>query len=124
LAATSVSISAQTLMELNVLRSRVGLALLGAAVFDDILVILLLSIAIAFIGGAGSGLAGVGLTILGMVLYLALAIAVGIYLVPPLLNLVNRLPISRGGIAFVLVACLLYAWAAEQLGGMAAITGA
>src|SRR5690606_14652720 len=37
LSATSVSISAQTLMEMNVLRSRVGLALLGAAVFDDIL---------------------------------------------------------------------------------------
>jgi Kef-type K+ transport system membrane component KefB len=44
LGATSVSISAQTLMELKVLRSRVGLSLLGAAVFDDILVILLLSI--------------------------------------------------------------------------------
>ena len=43
LSATSVSISAQTLMELGVLRSKVGLALLGAAVFDDILVVLLLA---------------------------------------------------------------------------------
>ena len=48
LGATSVSISAQTLMELKVLRSRVGLGLLGAAVFDDILVILLLSSFIIF----------------------------------------------------------------------------
>ena len=45
LSATSVSISAQTLLELNVLRSRVGLTMLGAAVFDDILVILALSLA-------------------------------------------------------------------------------
>jgi Kef-type K+ transport system membrane component KefB len=37
LAATSVSISAQTLMELNLLRSREGLTLLGAAVVDDVL---------------------------------------------------------------------------------------
>jgi Kef-type K+ transport system membrane component KefB len=42
LGATSVSISAQVLIELKVLRSKVGLGLLGAAVFDDILVILLL----------------------------------------------------------------------------------
>ncbi|MFQ5418790.1 MAG: cation:proton antiporter, partial [Anaerolineae bacterium] len=53
LAATSVSISAQTLMELKVLRSRVGLALLGAAVFDDILVILALSVSFILVGGAG-----------------------------------------------------------------------
>lgn len=124
LAATSVSISAQTLMELNVLRSRVGLALLGAAVFDDILVILLLSIAIALLGGAGGGLASVGVTILGMIAYLVLAIAVGFWVLPRLIAIVDRLPISRGTIAFVLVACLLYAWAAEMLGGMAAITGA
>ncbi len=54
LGATSVSISAQTLIELKVLRSRVGLSLLGAAVFDDILIILLLSVFLALQGGAGS----------------------------------------------------------------------
>lgn len=124
LAATSVSISAQTLMELNVLRSRVGLALLGAAVFDDILVILLLSISVALVGGAGGGLASVGVTILGMIAYLLLAVAAGFWVLPRLIAIVDRLPISRGAIAFVLVACLFYAWAAESLGGMAAITGA
>lgn len=124
LAATSVSISAQTLMELNVLRSRVGLALLGAAVFDDILVILLLSISIALVGGAGGGLATVGITILGMIAYLLIAVAAGLWVLPRLIAIIDRLPISRGAIAFVLVACLLYAWAAEALGSMAAITGA
>ncbi|MEJ5225841.1 MAG: cation:proton antiporter, partial [Anaerolineales bacterium] len=53
LGATSVSISAQTLMEMKVLRSRVGLGLLGAAVFDDILVILLLSVFFAVVAGDG-----------------------------------------------------------------------
>ncbi len=38
LAATSVSISAQILMEMKILRSRVGISVLGAAVFDDVLV--------------------------------------------------------------------------------------
>ena len=40
-------------MELKVLRTRVGLTLLGAAVFDDILVILLLSLASIFATGGG-----------------------------------------------------------------------
>lgn len=124
LAATSVSISAQTLMELNALRSRVGLALLGAAVFDDILVILLLSVTIALVGGAGGGLGAVGVTMLGMVAYLVLAVAVGLRLIPSLMNFVDRLPVSRGVLAFTLVACLFYAWSAEILGSMAAITGA
>ncbi len=124
LAATSVSISAQTLMELGVLRSRVGLALLGAAVFDDIFVILILSISIAFVGGTGGGLVTVGATVLGMVAYLVLAVAIGYWLLPRAISIVDRLPISRGVLAFTLVSCLLYAWAAEVLGSMAAITGA
>lgn len=124
LAATSVSISAQTLMELNVLRTRVGLALLGAAVFDDIFVILILSISIALVGGAAGGLASVGITVLGMVAYLVLAIAAGFWILPRLIQAADRLPVSRGALAFTIVACLLYAWAAETLGSMAAITGA
>src|SRR5512138_1312519 len=65
LGATSVSISAQTLMELRVLKSRVGLGLLGAAVFDDVLVILLLSSFLAFTGGA-VGIGPILITILRM----------------------------------------------------------
>ncbi|MEZ4584368.1 MAG: cation:proton antiporter [Caldilineaceae bacterium] len=124
LSATSVSISAQTLLELNVLRSPVGLALLGAAVFDDILVILLLSIAtLVFNGGAG-GLVSVLFTIGSMLLYLVGASLLGLYVLPRLTEMSNRLPISQGLIAFVLVATLLYAWSAEIIGGMASITGA
>lgn len=124
LAATSVSISAQTLMELRVLRSRVGLALLGAAVFDDILVILVLSISFVLVGESGGGLSGVLLTIVYMVLYIAAASAIGFWALPWLAPRIHRLPISKGTLAFVLVVCLLFAYAAEIVGGMAAITGA
>lgn len=126
LSATSVSISAQTLIELNVLRSRVGLTMLGAAVFDDILVILLLSIASIIYGStatAGSGLGSVLMTLLRMVGYLGVASAVGFFVLPRLTTAVNRLPISQGLVAFALVAALLFGWAAEVLGGVAAITG-
>jgi Kef-type K+ transport system membrane component KefB len=123
LAATSVSISAQTLIELNVLRSRVGIGLLGAAVFDDILVVLGLSILIALTAETASGLASVGLITLRMVLYLGGASILGAWLLPKWSQRVDDLPVSRGLIAFTIVILLLYAWAAEVLGGMAAITG-
>lgn len=124
LAATSVSISAQTLMELNVLRSRVGLALLGAAVFDDILVILVLSISFVLVGESAGGISGVLLTIVYMILYIAIASAIGLWLLPWFAHKIDRLPISKGTLAFVLIVCLLYSYAAEVFGGMAAITGA
>jgi Kef-type K+ transport system membrane component KefB len=124
LSATSVSISAQTLMELNVLRSPVGLGMLGAAVFDDILVILLLSISFLLVGGANGGVLVVFVTLGRMLLYLILAIAAGLYLVPWLIRRADDAPISQGLIASVLIVCFLFAWAAEMLGGMATITGA
>ena len=124
LAATSVSISAQTLMELNVLRTRVGLAMLGAAVFDDILVILLLSLASILVGGAVGGYAFIAETIIRIVLFLAIASALGFFLLPWLVARIDRLPISQGTLAFVLIATLLYGWSAEAIGGIAAITGA
>lgn len=123
LGATSVSISAQTLMELKVLRSRVGLGLLGAAVFDDILVILLLSTFTALVDGA-SGAGAIGLTILKMVLFLGLSVLIGLYGLPWLSHLVAKLRISQGSVALAVVIMLLYAVAAEVVGGMAAITGA
>jgi len=125
LAATSVSISAQTLMELKVLRSRVGITLLSAAVFDDILVVLGLSILVALTTGTAiGGLASIGIIVLRMLSYLVVATAVGIWLLPWLSRTVDKLPISQGLIAFTVVAVLLYAWAAEVWGSMAAITGA
>jgi Kef-type K+ transport system membrane component KefB len=123
LSATSVSISAQTLLELNLLRSRVGLAMLGAAVFDDVLVILGLSLATILLADGG-GIGSILLTISRMALYLLGAGLVGVLILPRLANWIDRLPISQGLIAFALVACLLYAWAAEVIGGMAGITGA
>jgi Kef-type K+ transport system membrane component KefB len=123
LTATSVSISAQTLLELGVLRTREGVALLGAAVIDDVLVILLLSVFIALAASA-AGLTAVPLVLLRMALYLAAAAVVAFLLLPRLADWVDRQPISEGLGALVLVAALFFAWTAEVAGGLAAITGA
>ena len=125
LAATSVSISAQTLIELKVIRSRVGTGLLGAAVFDDILVILGLSIFTALSKPeTGGGFWGIVVVILQMVLYLGVASAVGYWVFPKITRRIHNLPVSQGLIAFVFVTILLFGWFAESAGHMATITGA
>jgi len=123
LGATSVSISAQTLMELKVLRSRVGLSLLGAAVFDDVLIILLLSIFLAIQSGTG-GAVSVLLTILSMLAFLAASVVFGLMALPWIMRKISVLPISKGALAIALVIMFTYGIAAEVFGGMAAITGA
>ena len=122
LGATSVSISAQTLMELRVLRTRVGLGLLGAAVFDDVMIILLLSIFLAVISG-GTTVAGILLIPVKMLVFLAVATAFGLYVLPKLVRITRRLPISQGVLSLAMVVLLFYGVAAEVVGGMAAITG-
>jgi Kef-type K+ transport system membrane component KefB len=124
LAATSVSISAQTLMELGVLRSREGLTLLGAAIIDDLLVILVLSLFVALTAGGAVSLAVLGWIVARMVLFLIAAVAVGAWLLPRAARWVGEQPISEGVLAFAVVVTLTAAWAAEALGGIATITGA
>jgi Kef-type K+ transport system membrane component KefB len=123
LGATSVSISAQTLIELKVLRSRVGLSLLGAAVFDDILIILLLSVFLALQGGAGST-GDVLLILVRMILFLVASVIFGLWALPWIIRRVSHLPISQGLLTMSLVIMLAYGIASEAFGGMAAITGA
>lgn len=123
LGATSVSISAQTLIELKVLRSRVGLSLLGAAVFDDILIILFLSVFLAVQAGGGTS-AGILIIILRMILFIVFSILFGLWALPWLIRKISRLPISQGLLTISLIVMFVYGIAAELFGGMAAITGA
>lgn len=123
LGATSVSISAQTLMELKVLRSRVGLGLLGAAVFDDILVIFLLSVFFGLADGGGD-FSTIAWVLGRMILYLGLAVVVGLWVLPRLLRWARNLPVSQNILALAVIVMLAYALSAELIGGMAAITGA
>lgn len=125
LSATSVSISAQTLIELGYLRTRVGFGLLGSAVLDDVLVILGISIFFAVVESSGEGGALSILILIGrMVLFLSVFGLFGLIVLPKLITRIERLPISRGLLAFVFVVMLGYAWAAETVGHMAPITGA
>jgi Kef-type K+ transport system membrane component KefB len=101
----------------------VGLGLLGAAVFDDILVILLLSVVLAIFSGSG-GLVSILLIFLRILLYLGASLAFGYWVLPWLSHRVSNLPISQAALSLALVILFLYGLTAEIVGGMAAITGA
>ncbi|MBN1429272.1 MAG: cation:proton antiporter [Anaerolineae bacterium] len=122
--ATSVSISAQTLMELGLIRSREGLTLLGAAVVDDVLAIIALSVFIVIVGGDGGSLWLLVWTIARMLLFLSGAFLLGIWLLPRLSKWAKQLPIGEPVMSVIIATVLLYAWASEALGGVAVITGA
>lgn len=121
LGATSVSISAQTLIELKALKTKVGFGLLGAAVFDDIIVILLVSGFLALSTG-GNGM-DILIVLIKMILFLLASLLVGYYLLPLITRKVHSLAITQGSLTLALVIMLLYGIASEYFGGMAAITG-
>ncbi len=122
LGATSVSISARTLMELDLLRSRVGLTLLGAAVLDDILSILIFSVFLAFTSKNG-GAADMLWTTARMFVFLGGAVAFGVWILPLLSRTIARMHVSQGPLAFAIAMLLVYGLAAELVGNMAAIIG-
>jgi Na+:H+ antiporter len=123
LTATSVSISAQTLMELRALKSKEGSTILGAAVIDDVMGILVLSLVVAFARAKGGvEVWGLALIAVRMTLFFVAAIVIGRWL-DRFLHHIDGLGASQGLLAGALAISFLYAWAAEYVGGVAAITG-
>ncbi|TWD92291.1 monovalent cation:proton antiporter-2 (CPA2) family protein [Neobacillus bataviensis] len=119
LSATSVSISVQALKELNKMKSKEGTAILGAAVIDDVVVI----IALAFLMSVAGGDVNLSMIILKKVLFFAGAILAAWKLVPLILTKFAPLKVTESVISGGLIICFLFAYMAE-LTGVAAIIGA
>jgi monovalent cation:proton antiporter-2 (CPA2) family protein len=119
LSATSVSISVQALKEMNQLKSREGTTILGAAVIDDIVVIIALAFLMSFAGGD----INLSVVILKKVLFFAGAIVVGWILVPWFLSRFSSLKVTEAVTSSALIICFVYAYLAEYT-GVAAIIGA
>lgn len=127
LTATSVTITAQTLMNLNQIRSRPGSTILGAAVIDDVLGLIVLSLVIALgphmAHSGGDSRAGLLLTLSRMVVCLIILFWLGPPLTRWVLSQASRLRVPHPEVAAALIIAFLFAFQAEWLGGMAAITG-
>jgi Kef-type K+ transport system membrane component KefB len=127
LTATSVTITAQTLMNLNQIRSKPGSTILGAAVIDDVLGLIVLSLVIALgsplAHSGGAGRTGLLLTLARMVGCLIILFWLGPPLTRWVLSQSSRLHIPHPEVAAAVIIAFLFAFQAEWLGGMAAITG-
>jgi len=125
LTATSVSISAQTLLEIGALRTREGSTILGAAVIDDVMSIIVLSLVIALAKAASDGMNWTVLAVvmLRVAIYFAAAIAARRVLAPAL-RWASALGVSQALLSAAVVIMFAYAWAAEYVGEIASITGA
>ena len=119
LAATSVGITVETLRELGKLNTRVGTTILSAAIIDDVLGIITLSV-ITGMNGGGS----VGITLLKAVGFFVFTIGAGLLLRWLFKVLVKKYPHRRRTGIFALVMCFMYAFCAEEFFDIAAITGA
>ncbi|HZG61312.1 MAG TPA: cation:proton antiporter [Anoxybacillus sp.] len=119
LSATSVSISVQALKEMNKLKSKEGSAILGAAVIDDILVI----IALAFLMSMAGADVHLGKVIIKKVIFFAVAILIAWKVVPVVLRKFAPLRVTETVISAALIVCFSFAYLAE-FAGVAAIIGA
>jgi Kef-type K+ transport system membrane component KefB len=127
LCATSVGITARVLKDLGGLQSREARIILGAAVIDDVLGLLVLAVVAGAIKAKGAGAA---LSLLQIILialkaftFLSGAILCGRYLVSRLFQQAGRLETRGVLLALAIAFCFLLAWLAALV-GLAPIVGA
>lgn len=121
LTATSVSITVETLKELGKLSTRAGNAILGAAIIDDILGIIALTI-VTSLAGTGVKVVVVLLKILGFFVF-AIAAALLYHMVFVKWRKRDNRDLRRH-VVVSFVFCLIMSYAAEEFFGVADITGA
>ena len=123
LTATSIGITARVLSELKVLATREGQIILGAAVADDVLGLVVLAV-VARIAGSGGVDTALVLRATGLAVgFLAVALALGIPLGRWLIGIVGRANV-RGVLGAASVAFALLVALAAKKAGSAEIVGA
>lgn len=120
--ATSVSITVETLKELGKLNGAVGTTILSAAIIDDVIGIIILTIVTGMKNPSGDS--ATYMVFVNTILFFIAAIAVGVGLNFLFRYLEKRWPHKRRVPIFGFVICLLYAYCAEKIFGIADITGA
>jgi Kef-type K+ transport system membrane component KefB len=127
LAATSVGITARVLADLGRLQSRESRIILGAAVIDDVLGLILLAVVGGLIAASNSGgvLSGWAIAVICIkaIGFLLGAVVLGSRVAPALYRGVSHLHGRGLLLATTLVICLGFSWIASEL-GLAAIVGA
>lgn len=116
LAVTAVPVSIRVLMDLGMLESRVGRTIVSAAIFDDVLSLLLLAALTAAIQtGAWPGGAELAALVGRITLFFALTVGIGGWLVPRVAPAVRRMIGDESELSALLILALGFAVLGEAL---------
>jgi Kef-type K+ transport system membrane component KefB len=124
--ATSIAITANVLRELGKLQTEAAKAIIGAAVIDDVLALLVLAISADVVGGSFSYL-GIAIVTVKAVAFIVIAAAIGILVISKYLVKLDTTPFVQKYPEFIFIFAMmlafLYAMCAEAV-GLSAIVGA
>ena len=123
LAATSVGITAMVLQEMKMEKTDIAHIILGAAVIDDILGLLMLAIISGIVVTGGIDLLHISQTIFIAILFLIATVYIGPYFIRLFVRLFRRLDIIEAKMFVSYLFVMLMAWMAN-LSGLATIIGA
>ena len=123
LTATSVGITARVLADLGRLQERESQVVLGAAVIDDIVGLVILAVVTKLVAGGTLTVPGVGFTTLVAFGFVGAALLVGRFVVPPLFGLIARVGSEQTLATLGIVVAFLTAVLADRVGS-ALIIGA
>lgn len=132
LTATSVAITVSVLKELGKVSTKLGTTIVSAAIIDDVIGIVVLSV-ITAIARSDSQTATSGFeafkatpfgTIVMIIAFFAVAIAGGFGISKLFRWMDKKWPHTHRITVFALVTCFVYAWLAEEVFGVADVTGA
>lgn len=118
LTATSVTVSAHVLKEMGYLQGRVGSAILGAAVIDDIIGVIVLTVVVSLEGDGNL------LDLVRLAAFIPAALLGGYWMIRLAASRLEIVETREHRFLEVLALVLAFAWAAQEVGGLAAISGA
>ena len=118
--ATSVSITVQTLKELGKLNGESGTTIVSAAIIDDVIGIIVLTVLIGFKDPSANPVR----VLINTVLFFVLAVGIGVIIYKLFKKIDDRYPHTQRIPIFGLALCLTMAYIAEEFFGIADITGA
>jgi len=121
--ATSVGITARILQDMQVLKNRAAQIILGAAVFDDILGMVLLAVVVSISSGSGVHWLHLGVVVAEAIGFALFMIYLGPGVVGRMRPGLQQLSTRDAPLMLALATCLLLSAAAARI-GMAAIIGA
>ncbi|MGB5439082.1 MAG: cation:proton antiporter [Gammaproteobacteria bacterium] len=123
LAATSVGITAMVLQEMKMEKSDIARIILGAAVIDDVLGLLMLAIISGIVVTGSVDLMHISMTVVIATLFLGVAVFLGPYFIRLVVKLFRRLDIIEAKMFVSYLFVMVMAWVAN-LSGLATIVGA